>query len=166
MKAKLFAILCLCAFLSFHAAAQEPSTLDSAFDKDADVRSDRVTFRLTKAQRGTSVPIDEDVVIRFCSDMDGCELRLGMFNEYNKGKVASRQSIFYYNRVNRAWRASRDDLQGTNNNGKSEHAMSLMSCHFTDGKYENYEVLGDPDVGFGLLGWKDHDAECFLTIID
>ncbi len=127
---------------------------------------DRVTFRVYKWERGRTYYISQYTVANLCGDIDGCELRLGMYNWDNTGRVASRESLFYYNSGNRAWRAERSDLWGSDWNGVTEHVMAAWACYFTDGVYNNWSNLGDPNAGFGLLSWSQFNAECFLTIID
>lgn len=136
------------------------------FDLDPTPRNDRVTYRVASAVRGYSSVVPEGILVRFCSDIDGCKLRLGMFNWDGTKRVASRESLFYYNRINRAWRASLDDKAGTDADRTTQHVMNAWACYFTDGRYSNWTDRGDIGVDFGLLSWREFEADCFLTIID
>lgn len=127
---------------------------------------DRVTYMVKKSERGSSRAILESDVAKFCGDQDGCTLRLGMYNWDNTGRVASRESLLFYNPVNRAWRASVADAAGSDYDGRTSHVMQAWACYFTDGSYKNWKNEGDGSVGFGLLSWSQHNAECWLTIID
>ena len=126
----------------------------------------RVTYSVQKWERGRTLYISPNTVAQYCGDGDGCELRLGMYNWDNTGRVASRQSLFYYNPGNRAWRAERGDSWGTDWNGTTQHVMHAWACYFTDGVYNNWHNLGDGSAGFGLLSWNQYNAGCILTIID
>lgn len=128
--------------------------------------TDRVTFSVQKWERGRTLFISSSTVARYCGDGDGCELRMGMKNWDNTGRVASRHSLFYYNSGNRAWRAERSDKAGSDWDGRTQHVMNAWACYFTDGVYNNWRDLGDPNAGFGLLSWNQYNAECILTIID
>jgi hypothetical protein len=135
-------------------------------EPDPTPRTDRVTFTVRKAQRGTSLKVPESQIISFCGDADGCVLRLGMFYWDNTGRVSSRESLFYYNPTNRAWRASLGDSYGTDFDGQIRHVMQVGACYFTDGKYYQWKEKGDAAVDFGLLSWNEYMADCSLTIID
>jgi hypothetical protein len=125
---------------------------------------DRISFSVGKTQRGTTLEIKEEVVIKFCSGMDGCTVRLGMHNWDDTGRVASREFLFFYNKDTGAWRSS-SDAAGANNNNVTEHAYQAWSCYFTDGQYLNWQNKGDPDKSFGLLSWNEYNADCFITFI-
>lgn len=128
--------------------------------------ADRIQYRVSKAERGTTLKIPETDIIRLCADRDGCSVRLGMYDWDNSGRVASRESLFYYNHTNHAWRASAGDTAGTDYNGPTEHVMSAWACYLTDGAYKDWVDLGDSALNFGLLSWNQYVAECWLTIID
>ena len=125
-----------------------------------------ITYRAYKSNRGTTISIPESVIASKCGDLDGCTLRMGMYNWDNTGRVASRDNLFFYNTVNRAWRAMNGDPAGSDYNGATEHIMQAWACYFTDGTYSNWVNYGDSAVGFGLLSWNEYNAECWLTIID
>ena len=127
--------------------------------------ADRVSVAVSKNQRGTSVPIDHRALVRFCGDMDGCSVRIGMHNWDDTGRVASREFLFYYNPVNRAWRSSLGDPAGTDSNNVVEHANNSWACYMTDGEYQNWNG-SDSRPGFGLLSWNQYNADCWITIID
>ena len=125
-----------------------------------------VTFRVYKSQRGTTISLPENTIADMCGDLDGCTLRMGMYNWDNLGRVASRDNLFFYNTVNRNWRAMNSDWAGSDYNGTTEHIMEMWACYLTDGFYYNWTDYGDGNIGFGLLSWNQYDAECWLTIID
>lgn len=133
---------------------------------DPTLVDDRVTYRAYKYNRGTTISIPESTIVNLCSDIDGCTLRMGMYNWNDTGRVASRHSLFFYNSVNRAWRAESNDAQGSDYNGATEHIFVAWSCYFTDGQYTSWSNNGDGAIGFGLLSWNQYNAECWLTIID
>jgi hypothetical protein len=91
---------------------------------------------------------------------------MGMYNWDGTGRVASRRNLFFYNTVNRAWRADSGDTAGADFNGSTQHIMQSWACYFTDGAYRNWTNMGDGALGFGLLSWHQFNAECWLTIID
>lgn len=134
--------------------------------RDRDDRSQ--TFVVRKIERGTSKDISESVVIRYCSDGDGCVVRMGMANWDDTGRMASRQSLFFYNRNTKVWRSEAGDVAGTNNNNTVEHAFNHWACYLTDGKYNKWSYAGteDKQLEFGLLSWNQYNADCFLTFIN
>jgi len=134
--------------------------------KHTDRKKNRYTVKTKISDRGSTVPVETKDIIRLCSDTDGCSLRLGMYNFDSAGRVASREALFFYNKVNHTWRASLNDTAGTDFNGVTEHVLSAWSCYFTDGVYKDWQNKQDSEIGFGLLSWKPHTAECWLTIID
>jgi len=131
-----------------------------------------------KNQRGSTKPIPNSVILAYCGDFDGCTLRLGMFDWDDKGRVASRSGLFYYNTTNRNWRSSMDwwqhsppnrahiDWAGQDANNVTNHVMQAWSCYLTDGEYQNFKAPTDTAVGFGLLSWSQYNAGCRLTITD
>lgn len=147
-----------------------PATLaeskGAAYPEGDSVVADRANFSAPKSSRGSTVPVPEATVALLCGDRDGCVLRMGMHDWDNSGRVASRESLLYYNRVNRVWRASAGDPAGTDYNGVTEHIMHAWACYFTDGEYKAWKNSGDGNVGFGLLSWNQFNADCWLTIID
>jgi hypothetical protein len=138
----------------------------TAYPVDKKQGADRKQYRVPKSDRGKTLNIPEKDIVELCADRDGCSLRLGMYNWDNSGRVASRESLFYYNHTNHAWRASSGDGSGTDYNGPTEHVMNAWACYFTDGAYQDWKDLGDSSLDFGLLSWNQYDAECWLTIID
>ncbi len=131
-----------------------------------EIANERQTYTAWSSQRGTTVNIPEQTVYDLCGDWDGCTLRMGMYNWDGTGRTASRDSLFYYNRSSKTWRAEYGDAAGTNNNNATEHVMNVWACYFTDGEYINWFNRGDFDLNFGLLSWNQYNATCKLTIID
>lgn len=123
------------------------------------------TFYACKPNRGTTTIIPESVVIKYCSDTNGCIVRIGMHDWDDTERVASRHFLFFYNPVGHTWRAEAGDTQGTNINGITEHVNNSWACYFTDGKYANWQNQGDNDSDFGLLSWNQYNADCFLTFM-
>ena len=146
--------------------AAEAEMDEGAFEAAAEVAAARVTYRVHKWQRGSTLYIPVSTVAALCGDGDGCSLRMGMYNWDNTGRVASRGSLFYYNPGNRVWRAERGDWAGRDYDGVIQHVMQAWACYFTDGIYLNWKGQGDPNPGFGLLSWNQYVAGCWLTIID
>ena len=154
--------------LPSHDALERIAVRDTDYDEEAgaDARADRVTYSIAKIRRGNTVPVPEEDVIRLCSDRDGCSVRMGMHNWDDTGRIASREFLFFYNRQNRAWRASLGDTAGTNQNNITEHINNSWACYFTDGSYGNWANEGDSARGFGLLSWNQYNADCYMTLID
>lgn len=147
----------------------DPNTLSATRDDYSSLeRADRKTFVVSKNQRGTTVRIPEETVKKFCSDKDGCTIRIGMHNWNDTGRVASRHYIFFYNPTNRAWKVESPphDPEGTNQDNVTTHVNQSWSCYLTDGQYSNWADIGDSDSDFGLLSWNQYNADCYLTIID
>jgi len=127
---------------------------------------DRVTYTASIAQRGTTVLIPLATVITLCGDVDGCEIRMGMYNWDGTGRTASRSSLFYYNQFNRNWRAEAGDAAGTVGNNVTQHVMNAWACYLTDGHYNNWTNHGDLNQGFSVLSWNQYVANCRVTLID
>lgn len=145
----------------------DPSAETASIDEyELTAKPGRKTYFVSRNQRGTTLPIPEADIIRLCGDRDGCSIRMGMHNWDNSGRIASREFLFYYNRVNRNWRSSLGDPSGTNSDNITQHANHSWACYFTDGSYSNFNNLGDPDSNFGLLSWNQYNADCTMTIID
>jgi len=143
-----------------------PMLFFAEFAHAYEIANERQTYTAWSSSRGTTTNIPEKTVYDLCGDWDGCSLRLGMYNWDGTARTASRESLFYYNRWNKNWRASRSDTAGTNNNGATQHVMHAWACYFTDGEYINWFNRGDFDLNFGLLSWNQYNATCKLTIID
>ncbi|MCX4026167.1 hypothetical protein H0A36_22035 [Endozoicomonas sp. SM1973] len=140
---------------------------DEDFTRNIVMEVDRITVVAPNHLRGSIFPIPQAVIDEFCGDIDGCRMRMAMYNWDGTGRTASRSNLFYYNSTNNAWRAEGGDAQGTDVNGTTQHIMQSWSCYFTDGNYNNWKNLGDSEPGFGLLSWNQYNAEeCRLTIID
>ncbi len=131
-----------------------------------EIADERQTYTAYSSQRGTTTTIPEKTVYDLCGDWDGCTLRMGMYNWDGSRRTASRESLFYYNRTWKTWRASREDRAGTNDNNVTEHVMQAWACYFTDGEYISWYNRGDFDLDFGLLSWNQYNATCKMTIID
>jgi hypothetical protein len=127
---------------------------------------DRISVFVLKNERGTSRPIDQRAMIRFCGDEDGCTVRIGMHNWDDRGRVASREFLFFYNPRTLVWRASLGDASGTDSNNSTQHVNRSWACHMTDGVYRNWVRQGDTAPGLALLSWNQYNADCWLTIID
>lgn len=128
----------------------------------------RTTYVAVKRNRGTSTNIPESVIRDYCGDIDGCKIRIGMYNWDGARRVASRETLFYYDSATGVWRDSEGDTQGTTNNARTEHIIQAWACYFTDGEYRNWQDFGDPTRAFALLSWnnKGYNADCRVTIID
>lgn len=136
-------------------------------NKDIVIMSDPMTITANRAQRGTSVPIPMETIETLCGDIDGCTLRMGMYNWDGQGFTASSSNLFYYNMHNGAWRAEEGDSFGVDFNINTEHVMQAWGCYFTDGTYDDWVNLHDYSKGFSLLAWNQYSAEeCRLTIVD
>jgi hypothetical protein len=133
---------------------------------EASAQADRTTVTATVGQRGTSVLIPYATVVSLCADIDGCQIRMAMYNWDGTGRTASRSSLFYYNSSNGRWRAERDDRAGTVGNEATEHVMSAWACYLTDGNYSNWTNHGDLNQGFSVLSWNQYVATCRVTLID
>lgn len=117
--------------------------------------------------RGTSVAIPEARVRTLCGDIDGCKVRIAMYNWDGNRRTASRETLFYYNAANRNWRDSDGDTQGTTGNNGTQHIINAWSCYFTDGSYSNWNNLGDTSINFSVLSWDQYNAgACRVTLID
>jgi hypothetical protein len=123
------------------------------------------TYVAPRTNRGTTTPIPEEDVIKYCSDKAGCDVRIGMHNWDDQGRVASRQLLFFYNKDTGVWRSSVGDIQGTNNNNITEHVNNSWSCYFTDGLFENWVDKGDTTKQFGVLSWSQYNADCWVTLM-
>jgi hypothetical protein len=132
----------------------------------AAIASDQSTYTAWSSQRGNTVNIPEARVAQLCGDIDGCEVRIAMYNWDGSGRTASRSSLFYYNTRNRAWRAEAGDRAGTSNNNQTEHVMNAWSCYFTDGNYSQWYNHGDLDGNFAVLSWNQYNATCRVTLVD
>lgn len=135
-------------------------------DYPIDSDQGRKTYQAERTNRGNSVDISEEEIEKYCGDRDGCSIRVGMHNWDDTGRVASRETLFFYNRRNNAWRVAWNDLAGTNANNVTEHVLQAWSCYLTDGRYRGWADQRDGDTYFGLLSWNQYNADCFLTIID
>jgi hypothetical protein len=123
------------------------------------------TYVALRTNRGTTVPVPEEDVIRYCGDKAGCNIHIGMHNWDNQGRVASRQFLFFYNKDTGVWRTDAGDVQGTNANNITEHVNNSWSCYFTDGLFANFVDQGDTDRRFGVLSWNNENADCWVTIM-
>jgi hypothetical protein len=125
------------------------------------------TYIALRTNRGTTTPVPEEDVIRYCGDKAGCNIHIGMHNWDDQGRVASQSFVFFYNRDTGVWRASTNvgDSQGTNANNVTEHVNQSWSCYFTDGLYSNFNNLGDTDRQFGVLSWNQYNADCWVTLM-
>jgi len=134
-------------------------------DVPTDTEYSSQTFYACRINRGNTTAILESEVIKYCSQTDGCIVRIGMHNWDDTGRVASRHFLFFYNPVSHTWRTEAGDVQGTNMNNTTEHVNNSWSCYFTDGKFANFVNQGDVDSDFALLSWNQYNADCFLTLI-
>lgn len=136
----------------------------------------RYTFTIPKSQRFTSSQLNMDRIEYLCGDLDGCQVRLGMYDWDNQKRNASRSGLLYYNIDTGAWRASGNvnthapqvlDTAGTDLNGTTEHVMQAWTCFLTDGEYNN-RAEGDRKKSFNLLQWDvdNYNADCWITFVD
>ncbi len=128
-----------------------------------------VAYYAPKSTRGNTTVIPESVIIDYCGDDDGCEVRLVMYDWDGTNRSASREFLVYYNSQTKNWRSSAD-LSGTNNDGLvnsvSNHLFYAWDCYFTDATYSNWNSKDD-NLDFGLLSWNTaYNAECRLFIYD
>jgi hypothetical protein len=137
----------------------------------------RYTATISKSQRFTTKPLDMKRIAYLCGDMDGCTVRLGMYNWDGQMRIASRTSMFYYNKDTRRWRSealnpdvaagSAPDFEGEDFNGTTNHVAQAWSCYVTDGEYNN-RAESDSKRGLGLLSWDTfgYNADCWVTFVD
>lgn len=137
----------------------------------------RYSLEVSKSERFTTKPLDMKRIEYLCGDMDGCQVRLGMFNWDGQMRLASRTSMFYYNKDTRRWRSealnpdvaagSRPDFEGEDFNGGTQHVAQAWACYITDGEYNN-RAESDSKRGLGLLGWDSfgYNADCWATFVD
>lgn len=117
--------------------------------------------------RGTSTTIPEARVAQLCGDVDGCKVRIAMYNWDGNRRTASRETLFYYNPSNGNWRDMELDTEGTTGNNGTQHIAQAWSCYFTDGRYSNWSNLGDTSADFAVLSWDQYNAgACRITLID
>lgn len=139
---------------------------------EGDIKSKNVgrkSYYAPKSSRGKTINIPELDIIDLCGDDDGCEVRIIMYDWDGNLRSASRTFNFFYNKDNKNWRADyyNTDVEGTNGAAGTQHiAGPIFSCHFTDGKFDNWADQSDIDLDFGLLSWNQYDAECRLFVID
>jgi|GEM_PF-901524 len=148
--------------------AQSDSDADREFMdmNEAASQPGRVTFYAPKSSRGSTIPIPVGVIEELCGDVDGCQVRLGMYDWDGKRRTASREFLFYYNNTLRNWRASRGDTSGQDADTVVQHVNHSWACYFTDGEYSNWGSGADTELVFGLLSWNQYNASCILTLID
>lgn len=137
----------------------------------------RYSLEVSKADRFTTKPLDMKRIEYLCGDMDGCQVRLGMFNWDGQMRLASRTSMFYYNKDTRRWRSealnpdvaagSAPDFEGEDFNGRTNHVAQAWACYVTDGEYAN-KSESDSKRGLGLLSWDTfgYNADCWVTFVD
>ncbi|WP_185230915.1 hypothetical protein [Teredinibacter franksiae] len=117
--------------------------------------------------RGYTYNIPESRVSALCGDIDGCKVRISMYNWDGNRRTASRESLLFYNASNGNWRDLDGDTQGTTGNNGTQHIMQAWSCYFTDGRYSNWSNLGDTNANFAVLSWNQYNASaCRVTLID
>lgn len=148
------------------AASPSDAAAASVSDYPNPTKPGRMSYYAEKTNRGKTIDIPLDVVVKLCGDIDGCSVRIGMHNWDDTGRVASREFLFYYNVRNHVWRASLGDTAGTDADNITQHINESWACYFTDGKYDGWADKGDGSPGFGLLSWNQYNADCFLTLID
>jgi hypothetical protein len=125
----------------------------------------QVTFSATLQGYSTAIP--ESTVITYCGDLDGCKVRIAMYNWDGNKRTASRETLLHYNASTRNWRDLSGDTQGTNWGGGTQHIESAWSCYFTDGQYINFANVGDINADFAVLSWTEYNAgACRVTLID
>ncbi|GLS27400.1 hypothetical protein [Marinibactrum halimedae] len=141
------------------------AVLPFLFSFEAYAQSDRSTY--SASTRGTSVTIPEQRVRELCGDIDGCAVRIAMYNWDGLRRTASRDTILYYNSSNGNWRDLQGDTQGTTGNSGTQHIIQAWGCYFTDGRYRNWSNLGDTSKDFAVLAWDQYSGQtCRVTLID
>jgi hypothetical protein len=164
MRKLLFAVIAGSASLAAPAAVAQRQVPGA--DYALTPAPDRISVFVSRNQRGTSVPIDHAALTRLCGDEDGCSVRIGMHNWDDTGRVASRETLFFYNRRNGNWRSALGDASGTDSNNTTEHPIHAWACYMTDGVYRDFTNQNDPAAGFALMSWREFNTDCWLTIID
>lgn len=128
--------------------------------------ADSSTYTAYAWQRGNTVSIPTSRIIELCSDGDGCEVRIAMYNWDGTGRTASRSSLFYYNQYTKTWRTEAGDVEGTVGNNVTEHLLNAWACYLTDGYYTGWTNHGDINTGFSILSWNQYNADCSVTFVD
>ncbi|MEM7533268.1 MAG: hypothetical protein AAF639_13890 [Chloroflexota bacterium] len=153
-------------------AYQAIQQVDLAAPTTYAVTTRRYQVQATKAQVGSTVPLDMDIVYALCRDEDGCAVTLGMKDWHNTqpGSVASRGPYrLFLSDSSTHFRLSNVDTQGMDGNGSVNHILQSWDCYFTDGEYTNRQG-SDNNVQLGLLNYNstytDPDMVCVLTIED
>jgi hypothetical protein len=142
----------------------------------------RVTF--TNPDKGESVRIPEETLIKYCGDIDGCQLRLAMTKwsaaAVTSGEVASKSCTFFYNpetkryRANECNRHASNDESGTNGDVTRSSVARAWSCYLSD--HTRVSNVNQPDdttdmhlVNVGGSGSNLYNypgQTCSATIID
>ncbi len=129
-----------------------------------------------------TVPVDDNMLIQLCGDLDGCQVTIGMRDwtsaTVGKGDMATygpyRFSVASTQpNGQRFWERRAQDggsASGWDGNNGVDHVINAFdACYFTDAKYQAGNG-SDPGLGFGLLNWHGgydaSDMTCFLIIDD
>jgi hypothetical protein len=124
-----------------------------------------------QSTQGSITPIPEDVLIRLCGDIDGCEFRMGIIGSgLGNGDYGAVAGLFHYNKDTKQYRS--DYLAGagmvawgTNADGSNKDIWNPFSwgCIFTD-----YSVIGDAvsDTAFGLKKAASDVRTCWISFRD
>ena len=148
------------------------------------------------ADVGTAIPLDQNVVLSFCADEDGCEVILQMINwdETNEpGQVANRTARLFLSQVNtKFWRLTGHDsetmvvpgqwalieVSGVDDDDLTDRYWRAWDCFLTDAETPNpagSNIVADNVPGFALLNWKnglgegtfdDATTSCRIVFID
>jgi hypothetical protein len=138
----------------------------------------RYHVEATKATVDTTVPLNNTLFRKLCSDSDGCLITLGMrdwSDDQPNARVATGPVRFYlkgrtFRRITIPVNVDDSTLVKKDRNNLAENAFQAWACFLTDGEFVN-KVGTDSEVGFGLLnfsgvGYDDPDMVCELTIDD
>ena len=106
-------------------------------------------------------PLDNDLVQRFCGDVDGCRLWVQLVN-YDEGSrpgiTASRGPFQLYLSPTSNWWKLSNDNQGVDGNS-NRNESSWWDCYFSDAETSTNTSNGRSDngFGFGILNAKGGD---------
>ena len=140
----------------------------------------RVTF--TNRDKGESVRVPEEILIKYCADLDGCQLRFAMTNwdsnAVAKGKIASNDGTFFYNPQTGYFRSGGNigERYGTVGDDDGKWGARAWSCALSDHmRISNAVQNDDVDdrdmfllnvIGSGHGYFNGPGQTCSLTIID
>jgi len=152
--------------------------VSTAYSASYEYTSQRITY--TASDNRTSTRIPESVITTLCGDLDGCRLRVGMYNWDGKKQTASHDILLYTNKryktANGVYKqvvefkasVSGREVSGTSNDMTHSKALGMWSCHLLDHKYVSGTNHGDHDRDFHFYNSNNYGSSetCRLTIID